>query len=298
MSQSANQVVRGGNSSSLMDVLRAADLASSESGFAWRAYEHPSANRAPAKADDPQGLIPLIVERPLAFLSGLALAVMTVAGTAQLPAEWATGQPFEVMAAWAGQGADTPALMQVAQLPEASPEPVRQAMVEQAPMPTPPPAPVVMERAAPVVVPPPVSPRELPAPRLLAGGTVEGPVATMFRVPIEIVNSEQLQPDSVLLVTNVPDYAALSEGRPIGAGTWVVPASRAGNLGIIAYAQPAAKQRLAFELLSAEGALISRSDALLNVSQPDRYEPAPVRVTSAMSTKRASRVAESTVHGR
>ncbi len=290
MSQFALQVVGDGPSSALMEALRRADFPHFDDDEFYGA----PGSAAPHADDDnePASLALSVLNEPLAFIAGVAFAVLCGVGAMiEPPTGWSMHAPMQHALAFAGQG------LEVLRTQVAAAEPHRWPAVSK-----PAAAPAAIAVAEPTstaverIYPPAMA--AAPAPRLSAAIAVEGPLATMLRLPLEITNAERLDRDSVLLVTNVPDYAGLSQGQPLGAGTWVVPASKATDLGIIAYAQPSSKPRLAFELLSGEGALISRANAVLTIGDPERADRLPTNVTSAPGSTRLARLAESTVHRR
>jgi hypothetical protein len=251
-------------------------------------YPAPEARPYHAQVSTPDERYPLIASvaaQPLAFAAGLALAVCMATAVAQWPGELSLKRAAQYVAAWAQEGIDFWSPEVAAAEPKAvvpgngSQVPSMQAPVK-----------VALERTP---LPPPV-----PAPRLVAGA-IEGPLATMLHVPLRIENAARLDRNSILLVTNVPDYTALSLGQPLGAGTWVVPASRVGDLGIIAYAQPASRQRLAFELLSRDGELISTATTSFSVAEPERADhPSTTLTGGPASTKKQARLADSSMSRR
>lgn len=103
-------------------------------------------------------------------------------------------------------------------------------------------------------------------PRIELADTVRGPLASMVPIQLKIENVGRLDWNSFVVVTNVPDHAALSAGKPLGMGTWVVPARKAADLAIISYTLPAPRQRLIFDLLTADGRLLSSAQALLDLT--------------------------------
>lgn len=103
-------------------------------------------------------------------------------------------------------------------------------------------------------------------PRLKLSGTVRGPVASMVPIPLSIENRDQLDGHAFVVVTNVPEHAALSAGKPIDVGTWIVPAREAANLAIISYTLPAPRQKLLIDLLTEDGKVLSRAQALLEIA--------------------------------
>ena len=87
----------------------------------------------------------------------------------------------------------------------------------------------------------------------------------MVRVPVAIDNVERLDRQTVLLITNVPEYSALSVGKPLGAGAWVVPADMVQDLAIISYALPS-RRSLTLDLLTPEGDIISSAEVLVEIT--------------------------------
>lgn len=104
-----------------------------------------------------------------------------------------------------------------------------------------------------------------PDPRITLSGSISGPLARMVPIPIAIENISRLDRRVMILVTNVPEYAALSAGKPLGTGTWVVPASQAADLTIISYTLPSAGQHLTFEL-TVDGRVLSTAHAELDLT--------------------------------
>ena len=86
----------------------------------------------------------------------------------------------------------------------------------------------------------------------------------------------------------MPENAALLPGQPLGAGTWVVPAEQAGELGIIAYARTSTGQRLLFDLVSADGSLLSSAHAALDILQPARGLRSAAAPAAARSIRSAA----------
>lgn len=96
-------------------------------------------------------------------------------------------------------------------------------------------------------------------------GAARGSLATMVRLPIEIENADRLDRKAVLLVTNVPEHSALSRGKPLGAGAWVVPAHSLRDLAIISYALPISRP-LILDLLTPDGKILSSAEVLMEIS--------------------------------
>lgn len=109
-------------------------------------------------------------------------------------------------------------------------------------------------------------------PRLTVARGLDISLGSRVRVDLGIENVASLHRDSLLLVTNLPDYAALSEGYPLGAGTWVVPPGRASDLSIVAYARPDGARQVSFELVSEHGKLLAEAQTTLAVvtAAPER----------------------------
>lgn len=95
-------------------------------------------------------------------------------------------------------------------------------------------------------------------------GPARGPLATMVRLPVEINNADRLDRRAVLLVTNVPENSALSAGRPLGAGAWVVPLHAVRDLAIISYAQPS-RRPLSLDLMTPDGKILSSAEVLMEI---------------------------------
>jgi len=87
----------------------------------------------------------------------------------------------------------------------------------------------------------------------------------MVRLPVAIDNADLLDRQTVLLITNVPKYSALSVGKPLGAGAWVVPAKLMRDLAIISYALPS-RRPLTLDLLTPDGDIISSAEVLVEIT--------------------------------
>lgn len=96
-------------------------------------------------------------------------------------------------------------------------------------------------------------------------GAARGPLASMVNLPVAIDNADRLDRHTVLLVRNVPEYSALSVGRPLGAGAWVVPADFIRGLGIISYAQPS-RRPLILDLVTSDGMVVSSAEVLVEIT--------------------------------
>jgi hypothetical protein len=139
--------------------------------------------------------------------------------------------------------------------------------------------------------------RSEPASPRLSVGPITGAIGSPLHIDVKLENAERLSSDSMLMVSNVPEYAALLPGKPIGAGAWVVPASKAAELGIITYARPASRQRLMFDLVSRDGVLISSTQAALNVAAPEPPGRSAA-VRAAPATIRSAAIDPGTLHSR
>lgn len=113
-------------------------------------------------------------------------------------------------------------------------------------------------------------------PRLTVARSLDISLGAPVRVDLSIENSASLHRDSLLLVSNLPNYAALSDGYPLGAGTWVVPPGRASDLSIVAYARSESVRQVSFELVSEHGKLLAEAQTTLAV-----VTAAPERVVEA-----------------
>lgn len=96
-------------------------------------------------------------------------------------------------------------------------------------------------------------------------GPARGKLASMVPIPVAIENADRLGQGTVLLVTNVPEHTALSVGKPLGAGAWLVPTDLIERLGIISYALPP-KRALTFDLLTADGRVLSSARVPVDIS--------------------------------
>ena len=105
-------------------------------------------------------------------------------------------------------------------------------------------------------------------PRMDAARSIDVSLGAPVRIGLSIENAGSLHRDSLLLVSNLPDYAALSDGYPLGAGTWVVPPARASELSILTYARPDTTRQVSFELVSEHGKLLAEAQTMLSVAVP------------------------------
>lgn len=105
----------------------------------------------------------------------------------------------------------------------------------------------------------------VPVPRLRAEGAVKGGLAELISIPINIRHSDRLNPRAVVAVSNVPEHAALSLGKPLGAGVWIIPSDALEHLSIISYALPS-QQQLIFDLLAPDGRSISTARVRLELT--------------------------------
>lgn len=216
------------------------------------------------------------VRRPLAFVLGLAVPVLvTLSADSPTLAAQASSQLIEVFSRQSMAAFLPDALFGDMSWGEPTATNVRPSLAVNS----------AAGRIAPASVSSPA-----PAPRLVSANSFAGPLATMVPIPLEIENADRLERDTVVLVTNVPENAALSAGRPLGAGTWIVPAGSASELGIIAYAKPPARQRLLFDLVSPEGTLISSAQASLEIAQPERSRRAVSAGVASQGTIRSAAV--------
>jgi hypothetical protein len=112
-------------------------------------------------------------------------------------------------------------------------------------------------------------------------------------LPFEVSGIDQLPSGARIVLTGVPEHAALSAGEPQADGTWVVPAEQAGEVKLTTYALPGQEQRkLTAELRAADDALLARTTTLLKPSNLADAEDERARATTAASAGMHGNVAE------
>lgn len=85
---------------------------------------------------------------------------------------------------------------------------------------------------------------------------------------VHIENVEALEPETSVLVHNLPIEARLSEGIMISPGVWMMRAGLLGTVEVDTGAAPAGRHTLLVELRRPEGSLVSSARVVLSVATP------------------------------
>src|SRR5262245_40225659 len=190
MSSSSMLVVDDSRSFSLSDALHAADSFDPDADFDGEPVQGEAVSFVRAGAPEPDRRWRGSVARaPLAFVMGLALAAFAAPVVMETPARQLARTTAERTVAWAGQVTDLH--MSLSAAAQAAWQGANEAAAQRTE-----PLRITLESVS--------TPPRNSSPRLAMGGTIEGPLATMLRVPLEITNAENLDQASVVLVSNVP----------------------------------------------------------------------------------------------
>lgn len=111
----------------------------------------------------------------------------------------------------------------------------------------------------------PAAPRLVMTPRLELGSVVFTPVSKETAFPIRIEGAEAIANSAAVTIRGLPENARLNKGRALSPGVWALKLDELDNLSIVALTNAAAARELSVELFTADGTLLSRASAVIEV---------------------------------
>jgi hypothetical protein len=118
--------------------------------------------------------------------------------------------------------------------------------------------------------------------------TIEVETGQRTTLAVHIDNVDALEPETSVLIRDVPAEARLSEGITIGPGVWMMRAGLLGAVELDVGAAPSRDYALRIELRKPEGGLVSIARVVLAVAPPSKereIELAPVAVSEPVEPK-------------
>jgi hypothetical protein len=117
-----------------------------------------------------------------------------------------------------------------------------------------------------------------PLPALVVGDAIAVEAGRRGRLPAHVANSENVQPETIVLVNGLPDNVRLSEGIMIRPGLWMLRPDLLVSVELDAAASARGRYDLSLELRTPEGTIVSAGRTTLVIA-PARSDSAVPRTS-------------------
>jgi hypothetical protein len=105
-------------------------------------------------------------------------------------------------------------------------------------------------------------------PRLFVAPSIVAPAASQVPLDIEVISAEAAPKQSFVRVRGLPPFVSLSEGYPLGPGSWAVPLQALPKLKANVPAGATARADLVVTLVSIEGTVLAQTTTTFIVTAP------------------------------